>query len=193
MLPTLTKLNVETRQLHPFSDAPWLGLLSADVTQERYIEHLIAVYGFEGAVEAALSVTPQLPLAFALRQRARSGLIVQDLLALGMSPSRIAHLPHCSLIVSFRDVPEALGWMYVVERATLLHDAVRRQLVDRLGAPPCEYLSANAGHADASWHAFGEALDRVATTPPVAEQIVTAARAAFECQQRWHSQLRVAC
>ncbi len=190
---TLARLNLATHGLHPYADAPWLRLLAADVTQERYLEHLITVYGFESAVEAALSVTPHIGGAIQLRERARSGLIVEDLLSLGFTPQRIAHLPHCSSIVSFLDIPEAMGWMYVVERATLLHDATRQQLIARFGAPPCEYLSAYAGLVAARWQSFGEALDRVAQSPAVTEQIISAARAAFDCQQQWHSQPAVAC
>ena len=42
--------------------------------------------------------------------------------------ARIARLPQCCDIEPFRDVSEALGWLYVIERSTLLHDNVRRHL-----------------------------------------------------------------
>jgi len=183
----LMRLNMETRSDHGQADAPWLDLMGLDVTRARYLDHLIAVYGFEAPVEAALGLTPRVGGLLELRQRARTGLIVQDLLALGMSPSQIARLPQCSVTVPFRDAAEALGWMYVVERATLLHDAVRRFLEGRLsgGIGTYGYLSAYEGLAGTRWQEFGHVLDDVGAAPHTAEQIVSATRAAFECHRGW--------
>lgn len=182
----LLRLNMETRCEHSRADQPWLALMGVDVTAARYVEHLVAIYGFEAPFEAALALTPGIADRVQLRQRSRSGLIVQDLLALGLSPSRIAKLPQCDLDVPFRDPPEALGWMYVVERATLLHDAVRRYLEDRLPlAGACGYLSAYDGVAGARWQELGRALDEVATSPQAPEHIVLATRIAFARQRDW--------
>jgi heme oxygenase (biliverdin-IX-beta and delta-forming) len=183
----LMRLNMETRRDHSLADAPWLELMDLDVTRARYLEHLVAIYGFEAPVEAGLALTPRLHALLQLRHRSRSGLIVQDLLALGMSPSKIARLPQCSVTVPFRDPSEALGWMYVVERATLLHDAVRRYLEGRLpaGTGAFEYLSAYNGVAGLRWQELGCVLDEVAATPQEAEHMVTATRSAFRCLREW--------
>jgi heme oxygenase len=183
----LTLLNMETRGDHSLADAPWLQLMDLDVTRTRYLEHLVAIYGFEAPIEAGLALTPRINARLQLRQRSRSGLIVQDLLALGMSPSKIARLPQCSVTVPFRDPAEALGWMYVIERATLLHDAVRRYLEGRLprGIGSFEYLSAYDGVAGARWQEFGCVLDEVATAPQAVEHVVAATRTAFRYLRQW--------
>jgi heme oxygenase len=183
----LTRLNMETRREHSGADAPWLDLMDLEVTRTRYLDHLVAIYGFEAPIEAGLAMTPRIHGLLQLRQRSRAGLIVQDLLALGMSPSQIARLPQCSVMVPFRDPAEALGWMYVVERATLLHDAVRRYLEGRLpnGTGTYEYLSAYDGVAGARWQELGAVLDVVATGPQTADHIVAATRSAFRCLREW--------
>ena len=182
----LTILNMETRGEHSLADAPWLQLMDLEVTRTRYLEHLVAIYGFEAPIEAGLALTPRINALLQLRQRSRSGLIVQDLLALGMSPSKIARLPQCSVTVPFRDPGEALGWMYVIERATLLHDAVRRYLEGRLSSiGSYEYLSAYDGVAGARWQEFGRVLDEVATAPQSADHIVAATRTAFRYLRQW--------
>jgi heme oxygenase (biliverdin-IX-beta and delta-forming) len=182
----LLRLNTETRGEHSRADQPWLALLDADVTRARYLDHLVAIYGFEAPFEAAVALTHGVAERVQLRQRARSGLIVQDLLALGLTPSQIARLPQCQLDMPFRDPAEALGWMYVVERATLLHDAVRRYLEDRLEVSgACGYLSAYDGVAGARWQDLGRALDEVAAAPPAPDQIVAATRSAFACHRHW--------
>jgi heme oxygenase (biliverdin-IX-beta and delta-forming) len=183
----LTRLNLETRGLHPEADARWVDLLTGPVSVDDYVEALVAAYGFEGPVESAVALTRGVSAIVPLRQRARSGFIVQDLLALGFSPSRIARLPQCCQIVPFRDVPEALGWLYVVERATLLHDMARRHVQASLPELAAfAYLSAYDGVAGLRWQELGHALDEVAVGDgDVEDQIIAAARDAFATQRIW--------
>lgn len=182
----LTRLNLETRAQHPEADYPWLELMSIDATRWRYVDQLVATYGFEAPVEAALQLTPQLFEVIELRRRSRSGFIVEDLLALGLTPSKIARLPQCRHIVPFRDPAEAFGWMYVLERATLLHESVRMHIASRMPTVSgWSYLSAYQNVASQRWMDFGRALDDYAVTPASAEHVVAAARAAFTCQRDW--------
>lgn len=182
----LLRLNVETRAQHPEADDPWLDLMSVGGTSLRYLDHLVTVYGFEAPVEAALALTPHLSEVIAVRPRARSGFIVEDLLALGITPSKLARMPQCREILPFRDVADALGWMYVIERSTLLHEAVRLHIASRLpGITAWSYLNAYRGIASERWQGFGEALDSYAITPASGEAIVAAARAAFDRQRDW--------
>lgn len=184
----LTRLNLETRIHHPEADYAWLELVSVQVSRGQYIDQLVATYGFEAPVEAALALTPHLADVMALRPRARSGLIVEDLLALGLSPAKIAHLPQCRRIAPFRDPAEALGWVYVLERATLLHDTVRSQLAARIPTVSAWcYLSAYRGVATQRWRELGAAIDRFAVSPASADEVVAGARAAFECLRDWHA------
>jgi heme oxygenase (biliverdin-IX-beta and delta-forming) len=182
----LLRLNVETRAQHPEADHPWLDLMSTPGSRARYIDHLVAVYGFEAPVEAALALTPHLNEIISLRPRARSGFIVEDLLALGLTASRLARTPQCREILPFRDPAEALGWLYVIERPTLLHEAVRQHLATRMtGVPTWSYLSAYHGFTSERWQELGAALDSYAITPACGEAIVAGARAAFDRQRDW--------
>ena len=182
----LTRLNLETRAHHPEADYPWLDLVSVRASRGQYIDQLVATYGFEAPVEAALALTPHLADVMVLRQRARSGLIVEDLLTLGFSAAKIARLPQCRHIAPFRDAAEAFGWIYVLERATLLHDTVRNQLASRIPTVSTwAYLSAYRGVATQRWQELGLALDGFAIAPVSADQIVAGARAAFECLRDW--------
>ena len=87
---TLIHLNVVTREHHAAADAPWLELMGATVGQRAYTAHLIKVYGFEAPLESAFHYTPGLAALVDLRARMRAGLIVQDLMRLGLGPARIA-------------------------------------------------------------------------------------------------------
>jgi heme oxygenase len=117
----------------------------------------------------------------------RSGLIAQDLLALGMSPGRIAALPTCERVGAFADPAEALGWKYVIDRPTQLHSAIKRNIVSRVpdSANACAYLSSCDGIAAARWQQFGLLLDDVARRPEATERMLGAAKAAFDAMTDW--------
>jgi len=182
------RLNLETRTHHAAADEGWLALLSPAAQRYDYVRQLISAYGFQAPVEAAFAYTPRLHLALELRERTRAGLLAQDLLALGLKASEIATLPQCFPIAPFGNPTEALGWMYATERATLLHDSIRRYVVAKIpyAARACAYLSAYEGIASARWLEFGRVLDRVANNEHLIDELITAAHAGFRCLIEWN-------
>lgn len=130
--------------------------------------------------------TPGLAHAIDLRGRWRSPLIAQDLLALGWKPVEVTHL-RCHSVEPFHEVADALGWMYVVERATLFHGDVRDELVDRSPDlwPACAYLSAHQRSAHRRWLELGIAIDHFCTSRRLGERLVAAARDAFASLREW--------
>ena len=183
---TLIHLNVVTREHHAAADVPWLRLMVPTVGRHAYLSHLIKVYGFEAPLEAAFRYTPGLSALVDLRVRTRAGLVVQDLMRLGLSPARIAQLEQ--RFVTFSSAAEALGWMYVAERSTLLHGAVRRYLAQHVPevADATRYLSAYDGVAGARWADLGDALDATAQIPSVKRQLIRAAHQGFPALCEWH-------
>ncbi len=186
------RLNMATRHWHADVDAPWLELLRPTVRRADYIAQLVRAYGFLAPFESASRYTPGIGRTLDFQQLTRAGLIAHDLLALGLSPAQVATIPQCHSIVTFKDVPDALGWMYLVERSTLLHDGIRRRLVATIphveGA--CTYLDAYHGNAADHWHAFGRVLERAGAKPETANAIVAAATDAFACAKRWFTNAR---
>lgn len=180
---TLVRLNVETRCFHAIADAPWLDLIAPGhrPTRLEYLQRLVAAYGFDAPLEAALAYTPHLDGFVDLHRRFRSGLIASDLIGLGVKPGEVAELRGC-MIAPFASVAEAFGWLYVHERATLLFGGVCAELVARVpelsGATStlCTHQRLDS---------FGEALDRVARTPAIEDRIVSAALDAFRTLQVW--------
>ena len=181
----LTRLDIETRSYHADADGVWLDVVAGAVSPDRYRALLVRIYGFEAPLEAALAYTPHVPTLIDLRRRARSGLLAQDLLALGMKPAQLSRLPQC-MIAPFRGPAEALGWLYVHARGSHVHRSVRMQLLARMPAleNASAYLGA-AGGIDASWEELGRVLDTVAHTPLVAHQIVISGHDAFRCARDW--------
>lgn len=182
---TLLQLNIATRTYHVDADTSWLDLMVPSVAIEGYVAHLVKVYGFEAPIEAAFRYTPGLASRVDLRARTRAGLLAHDLVRLGTSASQLAQLPQ--RFTTFNSVIEALGWMYVVERATLLHSGVHRYLVYRLAevGHASSYLTAYQGTASLRWSELGAALDAEATSASVTRQLVLAASQAFCAQREW--------
>jgi heme oxygenase (biliverdin-IX-beta and delta-forming) len=183
----LMQLNLATQGFHLDADAPWLDLMGPGRRLTTYMNRLVRAYGFEAPVEAALAYTPHVASLVDLRARARAGLIAQDLLALGIAPHQLTTLDECP-ITPFSSVAEALGWLYVNERSTLIHDVVRRRVLFHHPelAKSTNYLGAYHGHAGARWQELGAILDRVARTERIAEQIIESAQDAFVAQIGWH-------
>jgi len=180
------KLDEETRELHADVDAYWLDLMASGVTKESYRLQLARTYGFEAPLESALAYTKHLIIPDR-RDRSRAGLIAQDLLALGVSPSKLASLAQCRNIAPFDAPAEALGWKYVVERPTQLHSAIKRNVVSRVSdsANALAYLSLYDGIAAARWKQLGVLLESVAQRPGAEQQILDAAKTAFKCMAAW--------
>lgn len=184
----MQRLDAETREFHPGIDSKWLDLMAGGATRETYRSQLSCTYGFEAPLESALAYTPNLVMPDR-RERTRSGLIAQDLLALGLSPATVTALPQCRDLEQFKNPAEALGWKYVVERPTQLHSAIKRNLISRMSeaANACSYLSASDGVAASRWQQLGMLLDEVDEKHRAGDDIVAAARAAFTCMVAWYA------
>jgi heme oxygenase len=188
---TLRRLDLETRPLHGAADAAWRELLVDDVSETEYAAQLARVYGFEGPLEAAFAYTPRISPVIDVRRRMRSGFIAQDLLALGVQPQQIANLPAVA-VAPFATVIDALGWMYVVERATPIHNRVREHVLGHLprATRATTYLSAYETSIGSRWLELGAALDHVARDSEVVERLIVAAFDGLRCANEWYQRHR---
>lgn len=182
----LLRLNLETRAFHDAADEAWLRLLQPSVSRADYMRQLVTAYGFEAPLEAAFAYTPNLKLFVDLRQRSRAGLLAQDLLALGLRANEVSQLPQC-MIAPFTSPLEAMGWLYVTERSTLLHERVRTHLQGRIPGVThaLAYLRAYEGMVNARWNELGHAIDRAVRTEPHLHDLIASAKAAFRHFTQW--------
>ncbi|MDB4954967.1 MAG: Heme oxygenase [Myxococcales bacterium] len=184
----LTRLDLDTRPFHGYIDGFWRKLVGPDLSRSTFVDGLIRIYGFECAVEAAAAYTPGFHLMLDLRERSRSGYLAQDLVNLGIGSAQLAQLSPC-LVAPFADPAEALGWLYVLERSSSLHEMVKRQVEARLpqSSKGCSYLSAAAGESSQRWNELGRVLDRVACEPNATDRILAGAQDGFRCARDWCS------
>jgi heme oxygenase len=181
----LSRLEVATRQWHGGVEATWRALGEHSVTRADYLAALLRTYGFVAPLESACRYTPGLARLLETRPLTRAGLLAQDLLTLGVQPARLAALPQCRWITTFKDVPEALGWLYVAYRAAVVQSGVHRQLIARLPEleDACAYLA--SGETSFAWDAYQRTIERYGAQPDSGNEVVAAASEAFACADRW--------
>jgi heme oxygenase len=142
------------RSLALFGDAAsWLD----------YRLYLCRMYGFVAPIEAALGEAPGLAAVIhdaGLRNH-KIALLSHDLVSLGVDRRDLGELPRIA-VPPLAELPEALGWMYVVEAATLEGRELARHLASRLPhelESSSAYLRCYGAEARARWRAFAAALD----------------------------------
>lgn len=179
----LQRLDAETRALHASADEMWRSLMVPDVTLSGYAAALERLYGFIAPYDAAIAYTPNL----SLRPRARTTLLVRDLLALGRSPLQVATMPMC-LEIDLDCPNAALGWIYVVERSALAHAALLRHLESRLPLARCSaFLRVDAVPFGPAWADLDWALGKTKNL----DAIVAGAREAFAVASDWFGDQRL--
>lgn len=190
---TLARLEYDTRDQHTAAEADRFRVLD-EPTRAGYQRFLASVFAFEYAIECKLVYVMGLSARF-VATSLRTGLLGQDLLALG------DHGPVLSIFARpverprFRDVLEALGWIYVMQRNMLHHGALYLALAPRLRPTlqtASRYLTCHVSDVYLRWHELGAQLDAAATTAERANEIVEAARYAFERQHAWFVETRTA-
>jgi heme oxygenase len=155
----LERLDRETSSLHAVAETDRMRLL-ADPSPAGYRRFLATVYRFRYAVESALVLVDDLPIAF-VYAGLESGRLGDSLMNLGLDAHvRTVLARACAVPKRFTDAVDALGWLYVVDRAFLKTRSTRRGELGRL-------------------------LDTVAGARDAASEIVVHAREAFERQHQW--------
>lgn len=183
----LCRLNRETKQYHQTADNDRLAMLAASADRPQYTAFLSRVYGFEAPFEAALLMTDELDRWIDLRDRGHLRLLKADLQVLGLTDPNA--LPRSRSIFPFRHPADALGWIYAIERNTLLHGLIERHLRSRLGdvlKVAGSYLAGQQRSNGQRIRDLGAAMDRMASDKASADRIAAAAKAAFRAQHNWY-------
>ena len=180
----LGHLAQQTQHHHAAADGDRLAIMEKP-SRDRYRLFLAQVYCFEAPVEAACIATEGIDGRI-LRSHLKTSRLVTDLEALGFAPREAPAID----IPRFDSPAEALTWLWVLHRNTLLHGLIFRYLAGKLpdttrtaGA----YLSAFEGRAGALLRELGEAMERAARRASVVESMVASANEAFRTQHQWYS------
>lgn len=123
-----------------------------------------------------------------LKGRRRLSMIEQDLADLDLAIPE-ASAPRFTAETPF-DLPEAMGWLYVVEgsnlgAAFLLKDAAKLGLTEEFGA---RHLAGAPEGRGLHWRTFTAALDEISLTVEEEERVIAGAEAAFRAVHAYAQQ-----
>jgi len=171
----------ERMHAHPGFAAAAAGTIGA----EAYRDLLARLYGFHAAFEDRMQAAPgAFAKAIELPARARAGLIVEDLLALGAACETIDTLPRCQALPPLRGEGDRLGALYVVEGSTLGGAFIAKALAGSGVNARRFFAGRGAGHGRL-WRNLVQALDRLDDIPEEADVAERAALSTFAAFERW--------
>jgi heme oxygenase (biliverdin-IX-beta and delta-forming) len=180
-LKTATNEAHERMHAHPGFAAAAAGAIDT----EAYRDLLARLYGFHAAFEDRMQAAPaDFAKAIDLPSRARAGLIVEDLLALGTARERINTLPRCDGMPLFRGDGDRLGALYVVEGSTLGGAFIAKALARSAGNAR-RFFGGHGVNQGRLWRNLVMALDRLDDIPEEAVRAERAALSTFATFERW--------
>ncbi len=166
-------------------------LLAGRVSWLDYRLYLVRMYGFHAAIERVLTSSQELStiVTDAPLRNHKAALIAHDLVALGVDRSDLPQLPRMVFAASL-ELPEALGWTYVLESATLSGKQLARHLARQLPAEmrtASAYLGCYGDEAPERWRELGAALDTFALGVHGAQgdRVIEAAQDGFMRLRAW--------
>lgn len=186
MNPVLERLRERTRPCHVRLEAT-VATLGFGASEAGYRAYLGKLLGFHVPLELDLSRVRGLDaLGFDLARRSKVPALRADLTALGLDAHAQKTLAWCTA-PPVRDVPSALGALYVVEGATLGGQVLFRELSERLPRAmrvASRYLRVYGAETGSRWQEFVKTLEVLASEP---EQLraADAAVATFEAVETW--------
>ncbi|MES2855264.1 MAG: biliverdin-producing heme oxygenase [Bdellovibrionota bacterium] len=185
-LPDLiSELRSVTRESHSKIENILKDLTDPSLTRERYAEILSGFHTFNSLIEPSLSKFERelSALGIEISDRKKSGWLHEDL-ALVSVEARSKSID-ISSVKPPNSVPEALGWLYVLEGSTLGGQVIAKNLSAALGIEAdsgARYFSAYGSQTGKMWQSFLRSLNRYELEMPkgVSSSICAAAVGAFE-------------
>lgn len=178
--PSRTKrLKAATRQAHEVLDGFIMSAKPFE-SRENFGKFVKTQYLFHRDLDAFYSNDTLDTLLPDLKGRRRLDFIEQDLADLSLDTPAVTDA-RFSAAGDYFDLPEALGWLYVVEgsnlgAAFLLKDAAKLGLGETFGA---RHLAGAPEGRGLHWRTFTAALDEIELTPEEERRAIAGAEAAF--------------
>ena len=153
----------------------------------RYRRLLEGFYGFYQPLEECLATRPGWDkVGFDWTERAKVGLLQQDLLALGLSVAAVEGLPKCHQLPPAESFAHALGVAYVLEGATLGGRQITGMLaVSEIPEAARTFFASYGSKVGERWKEFCGMLEQGLSNSREAEAAAEAASATFRELSVW--------
>lgn len=164
-----------------------LPALSTSLASYRHL--LQRFYGFYLPGELQLARLPWSTVDFDWSARRHTLPLANDLQWLGETPATLAALPRCATLPALYTIPQALGYLYVVEGSTLGGQLISRQLQQQwpaLQEAGCQFFQRYGTQVGMMWRSFSHFVNHYVAMHPTAEAaLVDTACATFQQLRVW--------
>ena len=164
-------------------------LLNKDLSHSNYSLCLQRFLGYYSPLETRLLESPVWhEIEFTYADRYKTPLVLQDLLALGMSQDALAAIPQCTALPDLTTAAQLLGCLYVIEGATLGGQIISKHLSSTLGVSTvsgCAFFAGYGKHTGSKWKAFGACLTAFTTQTGCDDEIIASANKTFQTLDCW--------
>ncbi|ASA20869.1 biliverdin-producing heme oxygenase [Paenibacillus donghaensis] len=159
------------------------------LTLNEYRLYLQKFYGFVYPMEGRLPSTIEWKgSTLRATDRTKSGLLVLDLLQLGLTQEDIGQLPLCTALPDVSTPAAQYGFLYVMEGSTLGGQMITAMLKQRLALEPeagLHYFNGYGKDTRVRWSEFRETLLSAALSEEDRQAVVDAAQDTFVKLGRW--------
>ena len=180
------RLKTETAPLHDKIEQSFLlkKIIQQKMTREEYPLLIKQFYGF---IKPCESLINSLPCKAILNNREKTAFLEQDLQVLGVPKNNLSSLPQCKRIPTLTEHEHVLGYLYVMEGATLGGQVIGGILKNQLQITPHhggKFFNSYGNNTKNMWHIFCHHL-RSITDPEQQNTIFASACLTYSTLSHW--------
>lgn len=191
--PVVHALREKTMPLHDRFTSWSSEIFDGSISRDRYLHFLKLFYGFYTPLERlALARDEWHGLSFNLRERLKSSLIENDMLAFGVSETEIGAVRLCNSLPEMKSFVQILGGLYVIEGATIGGQHIYQKLHDLKflnGGDGASFFRSYGDRVMPMWAAFCKMLGQVANDDQAIEEMVQSAVNTYNSLGSWLARL----
>jgi heme oxygenase (biliverdin-IX-beta and delta-forming) len=182
-------LKESTKEFHRSVESKLQSLMRDDLSMATYKAILSRFYGFYFSIESQLKLIAGLDDAgLEIARRYKVPLLIFDLELLGYSTKQIDQLPKCHDLPILGSIPEALGYLYVVEGSTLGGKIIMSHLMKIMPSANIQamrFFNSYGTDVGAMWTTFLTVLDRHCNEFNDSDVVIDSACQTFILLDRW--------
>ena len=192
-LSILKRLRTETSERHAGLEQS-MPVMNPNLSRSDYRALLEVFFGYYAPLEARLGASPVwAELAFDFAARRKVPRLEQDLVALGLTAEELTRLPRCAELPELDTVlgcsgARVLGFLYVIEGATLGGQVITRHLLATHGITPetgGAFFAGYGAETGPQWQAFGAMITAAAERLGGENELIASANRTFQTLDLW--------
>jgi heme oxygenase len=174
---------------------PLYGIITQTIPLKGYRELLKRLYGFVFPLEMSVeTLNSREDILSDFEERKRSLHLKKDLYFFNVTEKDLEALPFCTTFIPMTRIPEALGYLYLLEgsrKGGLVLAQALRSYFSFKSNKGYAYFNSNGLNVESLWHSFVILLENYVDIHNNEAEIITSAQNAFKSLYTWLSSDKV--